>query len=164
MSAAEPAPLTGARLIFGAFALALVNFVVVLDSTIANVSVPHIAGGLAVSPTQGTWVITSYAVADAITVPLTGWLALRFGTVRWFLASLVGFGIFSMLCGLSTTLEGLVAFRILQGLSGGPLMPLTQTLLVRIFPPQRRPIGLALWAMTTTMAPIIGPILGGSIS
>ena len=164
MSAAEPAPLTGARLIFGAFALALANFVVVLDSTIANVSVPHIAGGLAVSPTQGTWVITSYAVADAITVPLTGWLALRFGTVRWFLASLVGFGIFSMPCGLSTTLEGLVAFRILQGLSGGPLMPLTQTLLVRIFPPQRRPIGLALWAMTTTMAPIIGPILGGSIS
>jgi MFS transporter, DHA2 family, multidrug resistance protein len=160
----EPAPLTGIKLVGGAFALALANFVVVLDSTIANVSVPHIAGGLAVSPTQGTWVITSYAVADAITVPLTGWLALRFGTVRWLLASLVGFGIFSMLCGLSTTLEGLVAFRILQGLSGGPLMPLTQTLLVRVFPPEKRAIGLALWAMTTTTAPIIGPILGGTIS
>ena len=91
----EPAPLTGVRLFAAAFALALANFVVVLDTTIANVSVPHIAGGLAVSPTQGTWVITSYAVADAISVPLTGWLAMRFGTVRWFLYSIVGFGIFN---------------------------------------------------------------------
>src|SRR3546814_11600197 len=79
---AEPRPLKGVRLLAAAFALALANFVVVLDSTIANVSVPHIAGGLAVSPTQGTWVITSYAVADAISVPLTGWLAARFGTVQ----------------------------------------------------------------------------------
>src|SRR3546814_6713742 len=84
---AEPQPLTGIRLLAAAFALALANFVVVLDMTIANVSVPHIAGGLAVSPTQGTWAITSYAVADAISVPLTGWLAARFGTVRWFLLS-----------------------------------------------------------------------------
>src|SRR3546814_3305877 len=87
---AEPRPLKGVRLLAAAFALALANFVVVLDSTIANVSVPHIAGGLAVSPTQGTWVITSYAVADAISVPLTGWLAARFGTVRWFLISIAG--------------------------------------------------------------------------
>src|SRR3546814_4118740 len=79
--------------------------------TIANVSVPHIAGGLAVSPTQGTWVITSYAVADAIAVPLTGWLAMRFGTVRWFMISIIGFGIFSFLCGVSRTLDALVLFR-----------------------------------------------------
>ena len=102
-----------------AFALALANFVVVLDTTIANVSVPHIAGGLAVSPTQGTWVITSYAVADAITVPLTGWLASRFGSVRWFLISICGFGLFSLLCGVAHTLGLLVFFRIMQGLSGG---------------------------------------------
>ncbi len=162
--ATEPKPLSGVRLIAAAFALALANFVVVLDMTIANVSVPHIAGGLAVSPTQGTWVITSYAVADAIAVPLTGWLALRFGTVRWFLISILGFGLFSFLCGISRTLDMLVLFRILQGLSGGPLMPLTQILLLRIFPKEKAGIGLAIWAMTTTTAPILGPILGGTIS
>ncbi|MBE1528677.1 DHA2 family multidrug resistance protein [Sphingopyxis sp. OAS728] len=161
---AEPQPLTGARLIVAAFALALANFVVVLDTTIANVSVPHIAGGLAVSPTQGTWVITSYAVADAISVPLTGWLAMRFGTVRWFMISIIGFGIFSFLCGISRTLDALVLFRVLQGLAGGPLMPLSQILLLRIFPKEKAGIGLAIWAMTTTTAPILGPILGGTIS
>ncbi|MGB3845340.1 MAG: DHA2 family efflux MFS transporter permease subunit [Sphingopyxis sp.] len=161
---AEPAPLSGIRLFAAAFALALANFVVVLDTTIANVSVPHIAGGLAVSPTQGTWVITSYAVADAISVPLTGWLAMRFGTVRWFLYSIVGFGVFSFLCGISQTLDGLILFRILQGLAGGPLMPLSQILLLRIFPKEKAGIGLAIWAMTTTTAPILGPILGGLIS
>jgi MFS transporter, DHA2 family, multidrug resistance protein len=160
----EPQPLTGVRLIVAAFALALANFVVVLDTTIANVSVPHIAGGLAVSPTQGTWAITSYAVADAISVPLTGWLAMRFGTVRWFMISIIGFGIFSFLCGISRTLDGLILFRVLQGLSGGPLMPLSQILLLRIFPKERAGIGLAIWAMTTTTAPILGPILGGLIS
>jgi MFS transporter, DHA2 family, multidrug resistance protein len=160
----EPAPLKGAQLILAAFGLALANFVVVLDTTIANVSVPHIAGGLAVSSTQGTWVITSYAVADAISVPLTGWLSARFGSVRWFLISLTGFALFSFLCGISGTLGWLVFFRILQGLLGGPLMPLTQTLLMRIFPRERASIGLAIWAMTTTSAPILGPILGGAIS
>ena len=161
---AEPQPLSGIRLIAAAFALALANFVVVLDTTIANVSVPHIAGGLAVSPTQGTWVITSYAVADAISVPLTGWLAMRFGTVRWFMISIIGFGIFSFLCGTARTLDALILFRILQGLAGGPLMPLSQILLLRIFPKEKAGIGLAIWAMTTTTAPILGPILGGLIS
>ncbi|WP_257547553.1 DHA2 family efflux MFS transporter permease subunit [Sphingopyxis sp. DBS4] len=161
---AEPQPLSGAKLIIAAFALALANFVVVLDSTIANVSVPHIAGGLAVSPTQGTWVITSYAVADAISVPLTGWLAFRFGTVRWFIISILGFGLFSFLCGISRTLDALILFRVLQGLSGGPLMPLSQILLLRIFPKEKAGAGLAIWAMTTTTAPILGPILGGLIS
>jgi len=96
-----PPPLKGARLALGGFALALSNFVVVLDITIANVSVPHISGSLAVSPTQGTWVLTSYAVAEAICVPLTGWLARTFGAVRVFLMALTGFGIFSLLCGIS---------------------------------------------------------------
>jgi DHA2 family multidrug resistance protein len=163
-AATEPPPLSGIRLFGAALALALANFVVVLDTTIANVSVPHIAGGLAVSPTQGTWVITSYAVADAITVPLTGWLAARFGSVRWFVISLVGFGLFSFLCGVAHSLPLLVLFRVLQGLAGGPLMPLSQALLLRIFPGQRAGRGLAIWAMTTTAAPIFGPILGGLIS
>ncbi len=164
IDAAAPAPLAGGKLWLAGLALALSNFVVVLDTTIANVSVPHIAGGLAISPTQGTWVITSYSVADAISVPLTGWLASRFGTVRWFTMSLIGFGLFSMLCGVSRTLEMLVVFRILQGLSGGPLMPLSQSLLMRIFPKKMQGVALGLWAMTTVCAPIAGPILGGKIS
>jgi MFS transporter, DHA2 family, multidrug resistance protein len=97
--------LKGGRLMLAAFVLALANFMVVLDMTIANVSVPHITGSLAVSSSQGTWVITSYAVAEAICVPLTGWLAGRFGGVRVFTLSLIGFTIFSVFCGLSTSLE-----------------------------------------------------------
>ena len=96
--------------------LALSNFMVVLDMTIANVSVPHIAGDLGISSSQGTWVITSYAVAEAICVPLTGWLAMRFGAVRVYLAGMIGFGVFSLLCGLSTTLGMLVLCRVGQGL------------------------------------------------
>ncbi len=160
----EPVPLTGIKLLLAGIALALANFVVVLDVTIANVSVPHIAGGLAISPTQGTWVITSYSVADAICVPLTGWLAARFGTVRWFVMSLIGFGIFSVACGLSRSLDALIVFRILQGLSGGPLMPLSQSLLLRVFPKNMTGTAMGLWAMTTVCAPILGPILGGTIS
>ena len=157
-------PLTGAAMALGAFALALSNFVVVLDITIANVSVPHISGSLAVSPSQGTWVITSYAVAEAICVPLTGWLAARFGAVRVFLLSLIGFGFFSLLCGLSQSLEALIVFRVMQGLCGAPIMPMSQTLLLRIFPPRKASAALGLWAMTTVCAPIAGPILGGLIS
>jgi DHA2 family multidrug resistance protein len=161
---AEHRQLTGARLILAGLILAFANFVVVLDLTIANVSVPHIAGGLAVSASVGTWVITSYAVAEAICVPLTGWLAGRFGTLRVFLVSLAGFGLFSALCGVADTLGLLVLFRIGQGFCGGPLMPLTQTLLLRIFPRETHPKAMALWAMTVVTAPIIGPIAGGWIS
>lgn len=158
------APLHGLAMFLGTFALALSNFVVVLDITIANVSVPHISGSLAVSPSQGTWVITSYAVAEAICVPLTGWLASRFGAVRVFILALMGFGLFSVLCGLSQSLEALIAFRVMQGLCGAPMMPMSQTLLLRVFPPAKASMALGLWAMTTVCAPIAGPILGGLIS
>ncbi|OTG80474.1 MFS transporter [Acinetobacter sp. ANC 5054] len=156
--------LKGGRLILAALVLALANFMVVLDMTIANVSVPHITGSLAVSASQGTWVITSYAVAEAICVPLTGWLAGRFGSVRVFVVSLFGFTLFSVLCGLSTSLEMLVFCRIGQGLFGGPIMPLSQTLLMRIFPPEKQSQAMGMWAMTTVVGPILGPILGGAIS
>lgn len=159
-----PLPLTGVALFLAAFALALCNFVVVLDITIANVSVPHISGGLAVSPSQGLWVLTSYAVAEAITVPLTGWLASRFGTVRMLILCVGGFGLASFLCGISSSIEMLVIARVFQGLSGGPIMPLTQTILTRIFPPEKVPMAMGLWATTTIAAPIFGPILGGWIS
>lgn len=154
----------GARLVLAGFVLAMANFIVVLDMTIANVSIPHIAGGLAVSTQSATWVITSYAVAEAICVPLTGWLAGRFGALRTFLISLAGFGVFSALCGLSGSLNMLVLFRLGQGLCGGPLMPLTQTLMLRIFPREMHPKAMAMWAMTVVTAPIVGPILGGYIS
>jgi DHA2 family multidrug resistance protein len=159
----EPIPLKGAALILAGFLLAIGNFMVVLDMTIANVSVPNIAGGLAVSPDQGTWVITSYSVAEAIVVPLTGWLSQRFGTVRVFVMGMVGFGICSLLCGFAPSLSWLVAFRVMQGICGGPIMPMSQTLLMRIFPPQQRGQAMGLWSMTTVVAPIAGPILGGAI-
>jgi DHA2 family multidrug resistance protein len=146
-----------------AIVLALSNFMAILDTTIANVSVPTIAGGLAVSPSEGTWVITSYSVAEAITVPLTGWLALRFGPVRVFTVAVACFGLFSALCGLAPSLGTLVLFRILQGLSGGPMMPLSQTLMMTIFPPEKRAQAMGLWAMTAVVGPLAGPLLGGAI-
>lgn len=158
------APFTGARLFLAGAVLAVTNFMVVLDTTIANVSVPHIAGGLGISGTQGTWVITSYAVAEAICVPLTGWLTKRFGAVRTYIAAMAGFALFSMLCGMANSLGLLVLFRIGQGLCGGPLMPLSQTLLLRVFPKEKHAPAMGLWAMTTVVAPIAGPILGGTIS
>lgn len=156
--------LTNRQRVLAGIALAAANLMVVLDLTIANVSVPHISGNLGISPSQGTWVITSYAVAEAISVPLTGWLAQRFGAVRVFVTAALGFGIFSVLCGLSVTLGMLVACRIGQGLCGGPLMPLTQTLLMRIYPPDKRAQAMGLWAMTALIGPALGPILGGLIS
>ncbi len=159
-----PTALTGAPLLLAALALALSNFMVMLDTTIANVSVPHIAGSIGISPNQGTWIITSYSVAEAICVPLTGFLTARLGSVRLFIGALIGFALFSMLCGFSTSLGMLIACRIGQGFCGGPLMPLTQTLLLRIFPKERHSQALTLWAMTTVVAPILGPILGGVIS
>lgn len=157
-------PLTGAALILAALLIGLGNFLVVLDTTIANVSIPHIAGSLGVSVTEATWVITSYAVADAITVPLAGFLARRFGEQRVFIAAFMAFGVFSMLCGLSRSLDMLIAGRVLLGLAGGMIIPLSMTLLLRVFPPEQATLATIVWAMTTTVAPIAGPILGGIIS
>jgi DHA2 family multidrug resistance protein len=154
-------PLSGSAMAAAGLILALANFLVVLDTTIANVSVSNIAGALAVSPDQGTWVITSYSVAEAITVPLTGWLASRFGSVRVFVFGLAGFGLFSFLCGLAPNLGMLVVFRVFQGLCGGPMIPLSQTLMLRVFPKRLAAAATGLWAITTLVAPILGPILGG---
>jgi len=162
--ASTPPAMGKTALILACLVLAGTNFMVVLDTTIANVSVAHIAGGLGISSSEGTWVITSYAVAEAICVPLTGWLTKRFGTVKVFAFGMAGFGIFSMLCGMSWSLGSLVAFRIGQGLCGGPLMPISQTLLLSIFPKEKHAQATGIWAMTTIVAPILGPILGGTIS
>jgi DHA2 family multidrug resistance protein len=164
MSEPDGSPLGGGGVWAAALVLSLANFMVVLDTTIANVSVPHIAGGLAVSPSQGTWVITSYSVAEAITVPLTGWLVQRFGAVKVFVLAMLGFGLFSMACGLAPSFSALVGLRILQGLCGGPIMPTSQTLLLDTFPREKAGQALGIWSMTTVVAPIAGPLLGGTIS
>ena len=156
--------LGGMALVVAILVLAMSNFMSVLDMTIVNVAIPHIAGSLAISTTEGTWAITSYAVAEAIMVPLTGWLAARFGAVRVFTIAALGFGLFSFLCGLSTSLPFLVMCRVMQGVMGGPLMPMSQTLLLRVAPPKHRNLALGLWTMTTILAPVAGPLVSGVFS
>ena len=163
-TASQPAPLAGLQLGVTALALALGTFMQVLDSTIANVSLPTIAGNLGTSTDQGTWVITSFAVANGVAVPLTGWLMGRYGVVRTFVASVLMFTAASFLCGIAWSLPVLILFRILQGAVSGPMIPGSQALLISIFPPQKRATALGIWSITTLVAPIIGPILGGYIS
>lgn len=160
----EPAPLHGSAKAVTAIALALGTFMQVLDSTIANVSIPTIAGNLGVSANQGTWVITSFAVANGVTVPLTGWLMQRFGVVRVFVLSVLAFTFASFLCGAAWSLSSLIAFRVLQGAVSGPLIPGSQALLINVFGEARRGTALGIWSMTTLVAPIAGPVLGGYIS
>ncbi len=136
----------------------------VLDTSIANVSLPAISGDLGVSANQGTWVITSFAVANAIAVPLTGWLSQRFGQVRLFTASVILFVIASWMCGLAPNMTTLIAFRILQGFVAGPMIPLSQSLLLSSYPKALAGTAMAMWAMTTLVAPVMGPLLGGWIT
>jgi len=154
----------GAQLAVTAIALALGTFMQVLDTTIANVSLPTIAGNLGVSSDQGTWIITSFAVANGIGVPLTGWLMGRFGVVRTFVFSVFAFTVASLLCGVAWSLPSLIFFRVLQGGVSGPMIPGSQALLISIFPPDKRGTALGIWSITTLVAPICGPILGGYIS
>jgi MFS transporter, DHA2 family, multidrug resistance protein len=156
--------MTGVSLVAAVFILSLATFVVILDTTIINVAVPHIAGAFAASANEGTWTITSYAAAEAFTIPLSGWLVTRFGVVRTFLVAIIGFTVFSVLCGAATSLTMLVVFRVFQGLCGGPLMPASQTLIMRVTPSHRVELAMGLWMMTTILAPIAGPILGGTLA
>jgi DHA2 family multidrug resistance protein len=161
---AAPTPLQGGQLALISLALALGTFMQVLDSTIANVSIPTISGNLGVSSDQGTWIITLFAMSNGVSVPLTGWLMGRYGVVKTFAASVLLFTAASFLCGVAWDLPSLLLFRILQGGVSGPMIPGSQALLISIFPPQRRGFALAIWSMTTLVAPICGPILGGWIS
>ncbi len=163
-AAADLPPLKGFALVLLTIAAALSTFMEILDITIANVSIPTIAGALGVSSSQGTLIISSYSVAAAIAVPLTGWLARRVGEVRLFVISVLAFTLMSTLAAFSWNLESLVFCRLIQGLVSGPMVPLSQTLLVRSFPPEKRGAALGLWAMTVILAPICGPLLGGYIS
>ena len=159
-----PPLLRGSALVLMTIGLALATFMEVLDITIANVSVPTIAGDLAVSPTQGTWVITSYGVANAITVLLAGWLSRRFGEVKVFVTCSFAFAVASFICGLSASLGFLVVTRVLQGAVAGPMVTMSQALLLRNYAPEKRGIAMSIWAMTVVVAPMLGPILGGYIT
>jgi MFS transporter, DHA2 family, multidrug resistance protein len=160
----ELLPLTGSKLVIGTIALSLATFMNVLDTSIANVSLPAIAGDLGVSPDQGTWVITSFGVANAISLPLTGWLTRRFGQVKLFMASTLLFVLASFLCGLAPSLGMLILFRVIQGAVAGPMIPLSQSILLASYPKARAGTALAMWAMTTLVAPVAGPLLGGWIT
>jgi MFS transporter, DHA2 family, multidrug resistance protein len=162
--AEEHAPLTGFALGLTALALALGTFMQVLDTTIANVSLSTIAGNLGVSQDSSTWVITAFACANGVTVPLTGWLMRRFGVVRTFIFSVILFTFTSLLCGLAWSLPSLIAFRLLQGACSGPMIPGSQALLIAVFPESKRSTALGIWSMTTLVAPVLGPIIGGYIS
>ncbi|MGE3772495.1 MAG: DHA2 family efflux MFS transporter permease subunit, partial [Gammaproteobacteria bacterium] len=159
-----PGPLHGWRLAAGSIVLSTATFMNVLDVSIANVSIPAIAGDLGVAPNQGTWVITSFAVANGISLPLTGWLTQRFGSVRLFTTSVLLFTLVSWLCGLAPSIEMLIFLRIVQGAVAGPMIPLSQSLLLSSYPKQQSGVALATWSITSLVAPVVGPVLGGWIT
>jgi MFS transporter, DHA2 family, multidrug resistance protein len=144
--------------------LALATFLIVLDYTIANVSIPYIAGDLSVSADQGTYVITAFAVGNAIVLPISGWLTERIGGVRLLLRSIVLFVLFSWCCGIATNFSFLIVSRFLQGFVSGPLIPLSQSLIVSTSPPSQKNIVLGFWSAIVIAAPVIGPLLGGWLS
>jgi DHA2 family multidrug resistance protein len=163
-NASAPAPLTGWQFALGAFAVALATFMNVLDSSIANVAIPTMSGDLGVSVDEGTWVITLFAAANAVAIPLTGWLTQRVGQVRLFVASILLFVVASAVCGLAPNLPSLLVARVIQGAVAGPMIPLSQALLLSTFPKNKSASALSLWAMTATVGPVAGPALGGWIT
>ena len=142
-------------------AVMFATFMEVLDTTVVNVSLPHIAGNLSATIDESTWVLTSYLVANAIILPLTGWLATFFGRKRLLMFSVAGFTISSLLCGLAPNLYSLVAFRLIQGATGGAMQPLSQAVLLEAFPPHERGKAMGVWGLGIVVAPILGPVLGG---
>lgn len=144
-----------------ALAVMLATFMEVLDTTVVNVSLPHIAGSLAADVDQSTWVLTSYLVSNAIVLPATGWLSSVFGRKRYYMVSVGIFMASSFLCGLAPSLTFLIIFRVLQGLGGGALQPISQAVLLECYPRRQRGIGMAIFGIGVVFAPIIGPTLGG---
>jgi MFS transporter, DHA2 family, multidrug resistance protein len=147
-----------------ALVVTMATFMEVLDTSIANVALPHMAGSLSAGTDESTWVLSSYLVANAIILPISAWLATRFGRKRFYMTCVVLFGISSFLCGLAPSLSWLVFFRVLQGLGGGGLAPSEQAILADTFPPEKRGMAFAIYGMAVVLAPAIGPTLGGYIT
>jgi DHA2 family multidrug resistance protein len=162
--APSPPPLKGGQLVLATIAVALATFMNVLDSSIANVAIPTISGNLGVSVDEGTWVVTVFAAANAVSIPLTGWLTQRIGQIKLFVGAILLFVISSWLCGLAPTLPILLGARVLQGAVAGPLIPLSQAILLGSYPKEKASMALSLWAMTAVVGPIAGPALGGWIT
>ncbi len=162
--ASEYPPLHGGKLLFLTVAIATASFMEILDMTIVNVSVPSISGSLGVTPSEGTWAVSSYMLAAAIMQPLSGWIARRFGEVRTFVTSIVLFMVFSAVCGVANSLPMLVGARLVQGFVSGPMMSVAQAILLRNYPIEKRGMALGLWSMVIMIAPIFGPIIGGWIT
>src|SRR3954462_3324158 len=144
-----------------AIAVMFATFMEVLDTTVVNVSLPHIAGSLSASVDEASWALTSYLVANAIILPMTVWLANFFGRKRTLLAAVFGFTTASFLCGLAPTLPMLIFFRVIQGATGGALQPLSQAVMLEAFPPKDRGKAMAFWGLGIVVAPMLGPVLGG---
>ena len=159
-----PEPLTGAALIIVGAAVGIGTFMPILDGTVTNVALTAIAGNLGESVSKAVWVITAFVVANSVTMPLTGWLMKRYGLVQVFIASVTLFTFASLLCGVAWNMPSLVVFRIIQGAVAGPLVPGSQALMLAVFPPAKRPMALAIWAVSAMVAPIAGPVLGGYIA
>ena len=147
-----------------AVTVTLATFMELLDTSIANVSLPHISGGLATSYDESTWVLTSYLVANAVVLPLSAWLSRVFGRKNYYMGCVALFSVSSLLCGLAPSLNLLILFRVLQGIAGGGLAPVEQAILVDTFPPDKRASAFALYSMAIVTAPAIGPPLGGWIT
>ncbi len=164
MSAPEPPRLAGLPLLIASVGIATASFMNVLDTTIVVVALPTIAGDLAATPSQGSWIMTIYGVCLAVMLPLSGWITGQFGQVRTFATSVLLFTFASWLCAAATTFDQLLLFRAFQGLAGGLLLPLSQSLLLRIYPPEKHGLALGIWSLTSGVAPIAGPVLGGLIT
>src|SRR3954467_10686420 len=147
-----------------AVAVMFATFMEVLDTTVVNVSLPHIAGSLSASVDEASWALTSYLVANAIILPMTGWIANYFGRKRTLLAAVFGFTAASFLCGLATSLPMLIFFRVVQGATGGALQPLSQAVMLEAFPPQDRGKAMAFWGLGIVVAPMLGPVIGGYLT
>ncbi len=159
---AHPIPQVNPWLI--AITVIMATFMEVLDTSVANVSLPHIAGSLSASVDESTWVLTSYLVSNAIVLPLTGWLAAVFGRKRFFLVCVVVFTLSSLLCGLAPSLPALVIARVIQGAGGGGMQPMSQAILVDTFPREKQGMAMAIYGMGVVVAPTLGPTLGGWIT
>ena len=159
-----PAATVGRRTInpwLVAAAVVVPTFMEILDTTIANVALRYIAGGLSAAVTDSDWVITSYLAANAFILPITGWLSAHFGRKNYFLLSIAVFTIASAMCGLSTSLGQLILFRVIQGLAGGGLQPSSQSILLDTFPPEKQGAAQTLFGVAALLAPVVGPTLGG---
>jgi MFS transporter, DHA2 family, multidrug resistance protein len=161
-AAPAPKPRVNPWVIAGVVSLAA--FMEVLDTSIANVALPYMAGGLAASVDDASWVLTSYLVSNAVVLPITGWLSVRFGRKRFYMASVMIFTASSFLCGMAPTLGMLILFRVLQGAGGGGLQPVSQAILKDTFPAERLGTAFAVYGMVVVLAPAIGPTIGGWIT